>query len=88
MVKKKKTHAGVGPTIGTCKVCGLVHPPTNHDQLDHRLRLFDPYLCAYIRDQAKVGTRDFGEQILHMLKFAAAQMSPHDNDPIPVKGEK
>ena len=58
-------------------------PPT---VIDTRLKISDPALCAYINTQRKIGTREVNQQIIHMLKFAASQMSAHDMEKEPVNG--
>ena len=55
--------------------------------IDTRLKISDLELSRYIREQMRIGTREINQQIIHMLKFAAAQMSAHDLEQIPVKGE-
>ena len=63
---------------GACVNCGVLHPPVDHDLIDTRLKLTDRDLCVYIRKWMKLGTRNLNQQIIHMLTYAASQMSAHD----------
>ena len=48
--------------------------------IDTRLKITDPALCAYIDKNRKIGVRDVNQQIIYMLRYAAAQMSAHDQE--------
>ena len=48
--------------------------------IDTRLKITDPALCAYIDKNRKIGVRDVNQQIVYMLRYAAAQMSAHDQE--------
>jgi hypothetical protein len=46
--------------------------------IDTRLKIPDVALSNYIRKAMKIGEREINQQIIYMLRFAAAQMSAHD----------
>ena len=48
--------------------------------IDTRLKITDPALCAYIEKNRKIGVRQVNEKIVYMLRYAAAQMSAHDQE--------
>lgn len=48
--------------------------------IDTRLKITDPALCSYIDKYRRIGVRQVNEQILYMLRYAAAQMSAHDQE--------
>lgn len=45
------------------------------------VRKKDRDLMAFIRDQSAIHERNISQQIIYMLRFAAAQMSAHDLEP-------
>jgi hypothetical protein len=49
--------------------------------IDTRLKISDESLCRFLREGMKRGEREINQQIIFMLKFAAAQMSAHDLEP-------